>query len=68
MNDTASAYSLEAEADVLISDENPAEEERSAQSNAARNDIVKNSHMSLSLIPPVDVYKRQVSAHLRKLL
>lgn len=53
MNDTASAYSLEAEADVLISDENPAEEERSAQSNAARNDIVKNSHMSLSLIPPV---------------
>ena len=36
MNETASAYSLEAEADVLISDENPAEEERSAQSNAAR--------------------------------
>lgn len=54
MNDTASAYSLEAEADVLISDENRPEEERSAaQSNAARNDIVKNSHMSLSLIPPV---------------
>ena len=49
MNDTASAYSLETAADVLISDENPAEEERSA----ARNDIVKNSHMSLSLIPPV---------------
>ena len=54
MNDTASAYSLETAADVLISDENPAEEERSAaQSNAARNDVVKNSHMSLSLIPPV---------------
>lgn len=53
-NDIASAYSLETEAVSDAADEGAAAEERSTvQSNAVRNDIVKNSHMSLSLIPPV---------------
>ena len=43
MNDTASVYSLE----------NEAVERSAVQGDAARNDIVKNSHMSLSLIPQV---------------
>lgn len=53
MNETVSAYSLESGSAEIAYDETPAEEERSVQSNAVRNDIVKNSHMSLSLFPSV---------------